>query len=115
MPGAVLARIRDGDPDVWRSATRAAPVVVQFVIATALGFAWLLSSAINGPSAYRIVATAAIIVPTAAALVIGAVLLRAESPRRHGVGLAVCGSAVVIFISGLAYALIFLPWLESGA
>ncbi|MEO6793914.1 MAG: hypothetical protein ABI253_08625 [Mycobacterium sp.] len=117
MPGAVLARIRDGDPDFWRTATRSAPLVVQVVLAAVIGIGWLLLSgcALSYGTAFHYLATAALIVPTAAALVIGAVMLRAESPRRHGVGLAVGGSAVVIFISGLAYALIFLPWLESGA
>lgn len=115
MPSAILARIRDGDPDFWRTATRSAPLVVQVVLAPVIGLGWLWFN--GGPLSYgtalSYLATAALIVPTAAALVIGAALLRAESPRRRGVGLAVCGSGVVMFISGLAYALIFLPWLET--
>ncbi|MCV7386352.1 hypothetical protein [Mycolicibacter longobardus] len=115
MPTAILARIRDGDPDFWRAATRSAPLVVQVVLAAVIGVVWLSFSSVplSYGTAFRYLATAALIVPTAAALVIGTALLRAESPRRRGVGLAVCGSAVVTFISGLAYALIFVPWLET--
>ncbi|WP_067966964.1 hypothetical protein [Mycolicibacter icosiumassiliensis] len=117
MPSAILAHIRDGDPAFWRTATRSAPLVVQLVLAAIIGIGWLSLTGLPLAygTAFRYLATAALIVPTTAALVIGTVLLRAESPRRHAVGLAVCGSAVVIFMSGLAYALIFLPWLESGA
>lgn len=116
MPSAILARIRDGDPAFWRTATRSAPLVVQAVLAAVIGIGWLsLSySPLAYGTAFRWLATAAWIVPTAAALVIGTVLLRAESPRRQAVGLAVCGSAVVTFVSGLAYALILVPWLESA-
>lgn len=117
MPSAILARFRDGDPAFWRSATRSAPLVIQVVLAPIIGIGWLSMSGspLSYGTVFRWLATAAFIVTTAAALVIGTMLLRAESPRRRGVGLTVCGSAVVVFISGLAYALIFLPWLESGA
>lgn len=115
MPSAILARIRDGDPDFWRTATRSAPLVVQVVLAGIIGVGWLWTN--GGPlsygTAFLYLVTATYIVSTAAALVVGTMLLRAESPRRRGVGLAVCGSAVVVFISGLAYALIFLPWFEN--
>jgi hypothetical protein len=114
MPDAFLARIRDGDPAFWKSATRSAPVVVQIVIAATIGVAWLVSNLpIDGHAAFHIVSTTAIAVPTAVSLLVGLMLLRVESPRRRGVGLAVCGSAVMVFISGLFYALIFLPWFEN--
>lgn len=116
MPSAILARIRHGDPDFWRTATRSAPLVVQGVLAAVIGIGWLWVS--GGPLSYgtvfRNLGAAALIVPPAAALVVGAVLLRAESPQRRGVGLAVCGSAVAVFISGLFYMLIFLPWFENA-
>lgn len=116
MPSAILARVREGDPDFWRTATRSAPLVVQAVLATVIGIGWLSlsGSPLSYGTAFRYLATAAFIVSIAAALVISTVLLRADSPRRRGVGLAVFGSAVVTFISGLAYALIFLPWWESS-
>ncbi|MGV0700040.1 hypothetical protein [Mycolicibacter kumamotonensis] len=117
MPSAILARVRDGGPAFWRTATRSAPLVVQAVLAALIGIGWLglSGSPLSYGTPFRWLATAAFIVPTVAALVIGAVLLRAESPYRRGVGLAVCGSAVVTFISGLFYVLIFLPWFEGGA
>lgn len=116
MPNAIVARIRDSDPAFWRSATRSAPIVVQIVLAAIIGIGWLAmsGSTLSYGTAFRYLAAAAFIVSTAAALVAGSVLLRADSPRRRGVGLAVCGSAMVVFISGLFYALIFLPWLQNA-
>ncbi|MEB3021507.1 hypothetical protein [[Mycobacterium] crassicus] len=114
MPEAILARIRDGDPAFWKSATRSAPIVVQIVIAATIGLAWLLSNLpIDGQAAFPILSMTAITVPTAASLPVGLMLLRVDSPRRRGMGLAISGSAVVVFISGLFYALIFLPWFEN--
>lgn len=115
MPSEILSRIRAADTEVWRTATRSLPIVVQVVLAAVIGIGWLWlsGSPLSYGTAFRCLATAAFIVSIAAALVISTVLLRVESPRRRGVGLAVCGSAVMVFISGLFYALIFLPWFEN--
>ncbi|MEB3032574.1 hypothetical protein [[Mycobacterium] nativiensis] len=115
MPAAILARIRDGDPAFWKSATRSAPIVAQVVLAAIIGVGWL---GLNGCSfcfgtVFWYLVAAAIIVPAAAGLAVGPMLLRAESPRRRGVGLAVAGLAVLMVVSGLFYALIFLPWFEN--
>lgn len=112
MPGATLARIRDSSPEMWRRATRLLPVAVQGVLVTAVGIVWLLTYLpIDGQAEYRIVAVAAIIITTVAALLVGAALLRAESPQRQGLGLAVGGSGLAVMSGGLTYALILLPWL----
>lgn len=108
-----LARIRAQDDDVWRIATRSAPVVVQFVFATAFGIGWLLGRLpIDG---YRILVAAATVSTTLTALLIGAGLLRADSPRRRGIGLAVGGSGLAVLVGGLTYALILLPLMDPGA
>ncbi|MGB5796497.1 MAG: hypothetical protein WBH51_11990 [Mycolicibacter algericus] len=56
----------------------------------------------------------AAVLTAVASLLIGAALLGTDSPRRRGMGLAVGGCGLVVLISGLVYALIFLPIVYPG-
>ncbi|OBK82659.1 hypothetical protein [Mycolicibacter heraklionensis] len=114
MPIATLARIRSSDTTVWRAATWAAPLVVQVVFAAALGVGWLLGRyPTNSDAGYSILIVATVIITTVASLLIGARLLRAESPRRRSLGLALGGAGLAAAAVGLSYALIFLPMLTA--
>ena len=110
MLTTLAARIREQDGDVWRIATRSAPVAVQPVLAAAIGIGWLVGR-LPLDNVY-LMAAATSILAAVVSLVIGAVLLRGESPRRRGIGLAVGGSGLAVLVGGLVFGLIFLPLLE---
>lgn len=115
MPNTIITRIRDQDSGVWRTATRSAPVVVQFVGAALFGIGWLLGRLpIDSHNGYRVLVAGAAALTTVASLLVGAALLRADAPRRRGIGLAVGGSGLAVLIIGLIYALIFLPLVDPG-
>ncbi|MGB3333777.1 MAG: hypothetical protein WBA79_13310 [Mycobacterium sp.] len=114
MPIATLARIRDSGPDVWKTATWAAPIAIQVVFAAALGVGWLLGHfPTNSDAGYSTLIVATVIITTIASLLIGARLLRAESPCRRSLGLAFGGAGLAAAAVGLSYALIFLPMLTA--
>ena len=114
MPGVLLTRIRGSGSNIWRTATWAAPLVVQVVFAAALGVGWLLGHfPTNSDAGYSILIVATVIITTGAALLIGARLLRAESPRRRSLGLALGGAGLAAAAVGLSYAPIFLPMLTA--
>lgn len=116
MPNATRARIREFDTDVWRTATRAAPVVVQVVIAAVFGVGWLLGRLpVDSDNWFRILVATATVVTTVAAQLTAAALLRTESPRRRGLGLAIGGSGLAVLLGGLTYALVFLPLMDTSA
>ncbi|MDD7811617.1 hypothetical protein PP713_03445 [Mycobacterium sp. CSUR Q5927] len=116
MLDTTLTRIRSQDTDVWRVATRLAPVVVQFVIAGVFGVGWLLGLLpVDGHYWYRILVATATFLTTVACLLVGAALLRSDSPRRRVIGLALGGSGIAALVGGLVYALIFLPIMDPGA
>ncbi|OBK84805.1 hypothetical protein [Mycolicibacter sinensis] len=116
MLNTMLIRIRAQDADVWRIATRSAPVVVQFVWAALFGIGWLLGRLpLDNHAGFRILVATASVLTTVGALVVGGVLLRAETPRRRGLGLAIGGSGIAASASGLVYALIFLPIMDPHA
>jgi hypothetical protein len=115
MLDTMLSRIRLQDNDVWRIATRSSPVVVQPVLAVWFGIGWLLGqSPVVDHVGVRILVAVAAVRTAAASLLIGAALLGTDSPRRRGMGLAIGGCGLVVVISGLAYALIFLPIVDPG-
>lgn len=115
MPNTVLSRIRVQDSDVWRIATRSSPVVVQPVLAVWFGIGWLLGQTpVVDHTGVPIVIAVAAILTTAASLLIGARLLGSDSPRRRGLGLATGGCGLAVLISGLVYALIFVPIVYPG-
>ncbi|WP_234825702.1 hypothetical protein [Mycolicibacter senuensis] len=111
----MFTRIRVQDSDVWRIATRSSPVVVQPVLAVWFGVGWLLGQTpVVDHTGVPIVIALAAILTTAASLLIGARLLGTDSPRRRGLGLATGGCGLAVLISGLVYALIFLPIVYPG-
>lgn len=114
MLNGLRARIRLQDNDVWRIATRSVPVVVQFVFAAAFGVGWLLGHLpINSHAGYRMMLAATFTITALTSLLIGARMLRFESPRRRGVGLAVGGSGLALFAGGMPWALIFLSLVDT--
>ncbi|RAU95493.1 hypothetical protein DQP56_16345 [Mycolicibacter senuensis] len=115
MLNTMFTRIRVQDSDVWRIATRSSPVVVQPVLAVWFGVGWLLGQTpVVDHTGVPIVIALAAILTTAASLLIGARLLGTDSPRRRGLGLATGGCGLAVLISGLVYALIFLPIVYPG-
>lgn len=108
------ARLRVQDNAVWRTATRAAPLVVQVVFAAAFGIGWLLSRfPIDSHTGYRLMLAATVASTAVAALLIGAMMLRCESPRKRGLGLAIGGSALALLAGGLTWTLIFLSLVDT--
>src|SRR5690625_834252 len=116
MLATLLTRLRTQDTDVWRIATRSAPVVVQLVIAAAIGIGWLLGRLpVDSNNGFRVLVATATVLTTIASLLVGAALLRTDSARRRGIGLAIGGSGLAALIGGVAYALVFLPTMDPGA
>ncbi|WP_024442627.1 MULTISPECIES: hypothetical protein [unclassified Mycobacterium] len=114
MLNRLRARILVQDNEVWRTATRSAPIVVQIVFAGAFGVGWLLGHLpIDSHAGYRIMLAATVAITTAASLLIAAIILRSESPRRRGLGLAVGGSGLALAAGGLPWALIFLSLVDT--
>ena len=107
-------RIRMQDNVVWRTATRSLPVVIQIVFAAAFGVGWLLGHLpIESHAGYRIMLAATFTITAFASLLIGAQFLRADSPRRRGLGLAVGGSGLALLAGGVPWALIFLSLVDT--
>ncbi|PQM53275.1 MULTISPECIES: hypothetical protein [Mycolicibacter] len=114
MLNRLCARIRAQDNDVWRTATRSAPIVVQLVFAAAFGVGWLLGHfPIDSHAGYRIMLAATFIITAFASLLVGARILGSRSPRRRGLGLAVGGSGLALLAGGLPWALIFLSLVDT--
>lgn len=114
MFNQLRARICVQDNGVWRTATRSAPIVVQVVFATAFGVGWLLGHfPIDSHAGYRIMFAATFTITAFASLLIGAWLLRSQSPRRRGLGLAVGGSGLTLLAGGVPWALIFLALVDT--
>lgn len=109
----LASRIRGSSPEVWRTATWAAPLVVQGVFAAALGIGWLLARfPINTDARICLVVVVTTTIATDASLVLAARLLCAQSPRRHGLGFALGGAAVAVAAVGLSFVLAFLTVLR---
>ncbi|ORW21291.1 hypothetical protein AWC18_10510 [Mycolicibacter nonchromogenicus] len=109
MAGGLRSRLRDSSPDLWRTATWAAPLMVQGVFAVAVGFAWLLSRfPINSDVGRSLVIAVATTAATVVSLLIGVKLQRADSPRRRGQGLALGGAGLAAAAVGWSYALSYL-------
>ncbi|BBX24052.1 hypothetical protein MTER_34630 [Mycolicibacter terrae] len=116
MLRTTLSQIRLQDNDVWRTATRSSPIVVQFVWAALFGIGWLLGRRpVESHIEFRILVTVATVLTTVVALSIGKALLRSDSTRRRGVGLGIAGSGIAVLVGGLAFALIFLPIVEPAS
>ncbi|WP_046321173.1 hypothetical protein [Mycobacterium sp. UM_Kg1] len=109
MAGALRSRLHERSPDFWRTATWAAPLMVQGVFAVAVGLAWLLGRfPISSDAGWSLVFAVSTTAATVASLLIGAKLLRADSPRRRGQGLALGGAGLATAAVGWSYALSYL-------
>ncbi|MGV0626960.1 hypothetical protein [Mycolicibacter minnesotensis] len=106
-----VARVRDADPDVWRTAMWGLPVVGQFVLAAVFGLGWWLPNYNHVYYNYRLLITVTTGITALASFLVSAVLLSRPSSRAFGMGLAVGGAGLTILIAGLTWGLIILPHL----
>ncbi|WP_109560918.1 hypothetical protein [Mycolicibacter engbaekii] len=115
MAGALRKRRRDSSPDLWRTATWAAPLMFQGVFAVAVGLGWLLCRfPIDSDAGYSIMIAVSTTVATVASLLIGVKLQGADSPRRRGQGLALGGAGLAAAAVGWSYALSYLLLLNAS-
>ncbi|MDD7811614.1 hypothetical protein PP713_03430 [Mycobacterium sp. CSUR Q5927] len=106
MPGALIARIRGSDPDVWRRATWLMPVAIQPVLGLLAGVTALLADRLLGPHlGFRAIVLIATAVTTAVSIALGAVLMPSESVRRRAFGFSLAGSGFAVLIGATTYAL----------
>lgn len=115
MSGALRKRRHDRSPDLWRTATWAAPLMFQGVFAVAVGLGWLLINfPINSDAGYSLVIAISTSVATVASLLIGVKLEGADSPCRRGQGLALGGAGLAATAVGWSYALSYLLLLNAS-
>lgn len=106
MPNAVLARIGNRGPDVWRRATWLIPVAIQPVLGILAGVTSLLANRFLSPHlGFRGIVLIATAITTAVAVAFGAQLSASKAPRRSAFGLSIIGSGFAVLIGATTYAL----------
>lgn len=104
-------RLRDLDPQAWRTATLSAPFVVQIVLGVLLATMWALGKGLftteSGHGERGWMLTAAVLT-TLVSLALAAALLHSPKPRDHGLALSIAGSSAVVLVGGIAYAYLVL-------
>lgn len=106
MPSALLARVRESDPDVWRKATWLIPVAIQPVLALLYVVTSLLADRLLGPQlGFRAIVLIATAITTAVSVTLGAALTASESVRCRTFGFSVAGSGFAVLIGATTYAL----------
>ncbi|MGV0626962.1 hypothetical protein [Mycolicibacter minnesotensis] len=110
MPTALLTRIRDSGPTVWRRATWLTPVAIQPVLGMLVGVTWLLLDWLPIPyPRFRVIVLLATALTTAVTVTLGALLTTSDRPGWRAFGLSLAGSGFAVLIGNTTYAL-FLMW-----
>ena len=102
-------RLRVEDAQVWRTATWAAPFVIQLVLGVAVGITWVLGrnpSNLHGIRQYALGAVGTL----ALTVIVSCALFVRESARARGVAISIAGSFVVALIGAIVYGFSIIRW-----
>lgn len=104
-----ILRIRTLDATVWRTATWAAPFMIQVVLGFGIGITWVLGrkpSNLHGFGQYALGAAGTLLL----AIAVSAGLFVRGTARAQGVAISMLGSVGVTLIGAIAYGFWIIGW-----
>ena len=104
-----FSSFRSRNERVWRTATWAAPFVIQIILGVAIAISWLLGkywSNLHGVGQFAVGAGATVLLSAA----VSAALFARRSPAAQGIAISVVGSCLVAAVGAVIYGSWIIGW-----